>query len=121
MTMEHRQPVAAPPSTGWERFLLAEAVVFHALCALALAGGAQWSWAVAFAVAAAAAGLLLRHVTAATQIVTWYVIFPLGVAWGVTLAYGVGDSAASTLGVVAWPFLYLPWVVVAVRLALGRA
>lgn len=121
MTMESPLATAAPPRRGWERFLLAECVAFHGLCAVVLLAAGLWWWASLFALAAAVAGLLLNQVTAVTQIIAWYVIFPLGLAWGVTLAYGVGNSAASTLGVLAWPFLYLPWIACAVRLALGRS
>jgi hypothetical protein len=106
---------------GLDRFLLAECAIFHLLCAVVLAATGRWAWALVFAAAGAGAGVLLRYVTAATQLLAWYVIFPLGLIWGTALVLGIGDSAVSTLGTIAWPFLYLPWSVVAVRLALGKA
>jgi hypothetical protein len=108
------------PMCGWPRFLLIECVVFHAACAVLLAAAAEWGWAVAFAAGAVGAGLLLWRITAATQLVAWYVVFPVGFAWIGTLVYGTVDAAPTTLGLVAWPALYIPWGVVAVRIALGK-
>jgi hypothetical protein len=109
-----------PAVSGWPRFLLIECVVFHAVCALLLAAATEWAWAVGFAVAAAGAGLLLWRITAVTQLAAWYAVFPVGLAWAGAFAYGTADAAPTTLGLVAWPALYLPWAVVAWRIALGK-
>jgi hypothetical protein len=108
------------PVCGWPRFLLIECVLFHAVCALPLAAATEWMWAVGFIAAAGSAGLLLLHITVLTQLAAWYAVFPVGFAWAGVFAYGTVDAAPTTLGLVVWPALYLPWAVVAVRIALGK-
>lgn len=121
----------------WARFLLALCVVFHLWMAVTVAfaperqvitqGTAQvfelaprGFWAFAYLVAAIGATALMARVTPITQLVTWLTVFPLASTWIGAFTLAVLKGEGSAIGVIVWPVLYLPWAVVAIRLALGK-
>jgi hypothetical protein len=121
----------------WDRFLLGWCAAFHLLIAVTLAlapqeqivnAGTQpvydiasrYVWAGLFLLAGSAATLLLRWQTTLVQCLTWFTVLPLGGAWLTAFALAVFDGRGSAIGVVVWPFLYLPWAVAGLRIALGK-
>ena len=122
---------------GWDRFLVGWCAAFHLLCAFTLAFApydqilsrgtqpvlelaSRYVWAVLFVVAGVAAASLLSRPRSWVQVFTWLTVFPLGVAWVLSFALAVINGGGNALGVVVWPFLYVPWGVAAIRLGLGK-
>jgi len=121
----------------WQRFLVGWAAAFHLLVAVTLAlapyeqiynaGTApvydiasRYVWAALFFVAGSAAVFLLRRQTALVQCLTWFTVLPLGGAWLTAFSLAVIDGRGSAIGVVVWPFLYAPWALAGIRIALGK-
>ena len=121
----------------WARFLLALCVLFHLWMAAAIAfapdrqiiteGTARvfelaprGFWAVCYLLAALGALALMVRVTAATQLLTWFTVFPLASTWVGAFTLAVLEGGGSAIGLIVWPAVYLPWAVVAIRLALGK-
>jgi hypothetical protein len=121
----------------WQRFLVAWCAAFHLLIAFTLAlapyqqiynaGTApvyliasRYVWAALFLVAGLFSLLLLRRQTALVQCLTWFTVLPLGGTWLTAFVLAVYAGRGSAIGVVVWPFLYLPWAVAGVRIALGK-
>lgn len=122
---------------GWDRFLIAWCAVFHAAMALPLtfapaqqiinAGtqpvfdlASRYVWAAIFLGAGllAAAALYWRNLS--VQFATWLAVFGAGGVWLTAFTLAVLNDEGSAIGVTVWPFLYGPWAVAAVRMALGK-
>ena len=121
----------------WDRFLVAWCAGFHLLIAFTLtfapyeqifnAGtrpvfqiASRYVWAGIFLTAGLLALSLLRWRTTPVQILTWFVVLPLGGTWLTAFALAVLNGQGSAIGVVVWPFLYGPWAVAGIRIALGK-
>ena len=121
----------------WQRFLIGWAGCFHLLIAFTLAMApyeqiynagtapvyeiaSRYVWAGLFLVAGIMAIVLLTRRTTLVQLATWFTVLPLGGAWLTAFALAVLDDRGSAIGVVVWPFLYGPWALCAVRMALGK-
>lgn len=121
----------------WDRALLGWCSAFHLLMAVTLAAApedqilnagtapifdlaSRYFWAGAFLIAGGAAALMLGRMSTWTELLTWFTVIPLGFAWAGTFLLAVVDGRGSAIGVIVWPFLYIPWAVVAIRLALGK-
>jgi hypothetical protein len=103
----------------WERWLLADCAVFHLLGSIVLYAQGHDTWAWAFLAGAVFATVVVFHVTTATQLAAWFIVFPLGATWlGAVIIHL--DSGGSPLGLIVWPIIYSHWVVAAVRVALGK-
>lgn len=124
-------------SFDWQRFLIQWCAAFHLLVAFTLAFApynqifnagtapvfeiaSRYVWAGLFLVAGIAAVVLLHRRTTAVQLLTWFTVLPLGGAWLTAFALAVLNGRGSAIGVVVWPFLYGPWALAAVRMALGK-
>lgn len=122
---------------GWEWFLVAWCATFHVAMAVPLAvapveqivnAGTQpvfdlasrYVWAVIFLTAGLLTGLVLHRQTAPLQLITWVTIFGIGGAWLTAFAVAVLNDRGSAIGVTVWPFLYGPWAVAGIRMALGK-
>lgn len=121
----------------WDRFLVGWCAAFHLATALPLAFApsgqiinagtapvfelaSRYVWAFAFLAAGLLAASLLRWQTAPVQFVTWSTVLPLGAIWLTAFALAVLNGEGSAIGLTVWPFLYGPWSIAAVRLALGK-
>lgn len=121
----------------WQRFLVGWAGAFHLLIAFTLtfapyeqiynAGTApvyeiapRYVWAALFLLAGLFALLLLRRQTTLMQCLTWFTVLPLGGAWLTAFVLAVIAGRGSAIGVVVWPFLYVPWALAGLRIALGK-
>ena len=121
----------------WDRFLVAWCAGFHLLIAFTLtlapyeqifnAGtrpvfqiASRYVWAGIFAAAGLLALSLLRWRPPPVQILTWFVVLPLGGTWLTAFSLAVLDGQGSAIGVVVWPFLYGPWALAGIRIALGK-
>jgi hypothetical protein len=121
----------------WDRYMLGWCAAFHLLMAVTLAFapadqivnagtapifalGSRWFWAGAFLVAGLSATAMLWRMRVWSELLTWFTVIPLGFAWAGTFLMAVVDGRGSAIGLIVWPFLYVPWAVVAIRLALGK-
>lgn len=121
----------------WQRFLVGWCSAFHLLIAFTLAcapyeqiynaGTApvyqianRYVWAFLFLLAGVLSAVLLRRPTTPVQLATWFTVLPLGGAWLTAFVLAVLDGRGSAIGVVVWPFLYGPFALAGVRLALGK-
>jgi len=121
----------------WQRFLVAWCAAFHLLVAFTLAFApyqqiynagtapvyeiaSRYVWAALFLVAGLFSLFLLRRQTALVQCLTWFTVLPLGGAWLTAFVLAVSAGRGSAIGVVVWPFLYAPWAVAGLRIALGK-
>ena len=122
---------------GWDRFLVAWCAAFHLAMAapLAFAPKAQIVnagtapvfdiasrnvWAVIFLTAGLLAVAALHWQTAPVQLLTWLIVFGVGGAWLTAFSLAVLNDRGSAIGVTVWPFLYGPWAVAGIRMALGK-
>ncbi len=122
---------------GWDRFLVAWCAAFHAAMAVPLAFAParqivtagtlpvfeladRLVWAGIFLAAGLLAAAALRWQTAPVQLLTWLVVFGVGGAWLTAFVLAVLNGRGSAIGVTVWPFLYVPWGVAGVRIALGK-
>jgi len=122
---------------GWDRFLVGWCALFHIALAAPLAFAparqiinagtepvfeiaSRQVWSTIFL----AAGLLtiaaLHWQTAPVQFITWLTVFGVGGAWLTAFTLAVLDDRGSAIGVTVWPFLYGPWAVAGIRMALGK-
>jgi hypothetical protein len=122
---------------NWERFLVGWCAAFHVATAVPLAFApieqilnagtrpvfdmaSRYVWAALFLVAALLSAYLLRNQSTVVQVATWLTVMPLGGLWLTAFALAVIDGRGSAIGLTVWPFLYGPWAVAGVRLALGK-
>lgn len=122
---------------GWDRFLIAWCAAFHLAMAAPLAfapemqiisAGTQpvfeiasrYVWAGIFLTAGLLAVTVLYWQTAPVQLITWMAVFGVGGVWLMAFILAVLNDRGSAIGVTVWPFLYGPWAVAAVRMALGK-
>jgi hypothetical protein len=122
---------------NWDRFLVGWCAAFHVGMFLPLAfaplsqilnaGTApvfdlapRYVWAVAFLAAGLLAASLLHWQAAPMQFLTWFTVLPLGGVWLTAFALAVLNGEGSAIGVTVWPFLYGPWAIAGVRIALGK-
>lgn len=76
-------------------------------------------WAALFFAAGIAALTLTLRVSTARQLVTWFLVIPIGFDWSATFVLSVLNGGGSAMGAVAYPTLLTVWSVAAVRTALG--
>jgi len=122
---------------GWDRFLVAWCAAFHIAMAAPLAfapkaqivnAGTQpvfeiasrHVWAGIFLAAGLLAAAVLYDPPKWCQLGAWLVVFGVGGAWLTAFILAVLNDKGSAIGVTVWPFLYGPWAVAAVRMALGK-
>lgn len=120
----------------WDRALLASCVAFHLILAVVLAIApydlvltegtrpvldiaSRYVWATVFLAVAAAVGSLHWMRSRLVHLAAWTAVTFLGGMWVTAFALAVLQGRGSAVGVVVWPFLYGPWVVVAFR-SLGK-
>lgn len=120
---------------GWDRFLVGWCALFHLAMAAPLAfapveqiinAGTQpvfdlagrYVWALVFLTAGVLAAAALRWPS--LQLAAWLTVFGVGGLWLTAFALAVLNDRGSAIGVTVWPFLYGPWAVAAVRMALGK-
>lgn len=121
----------------WDRFLVTWCAAFHIAIAVPLAFApedqilnagtrpvlelaSRYVWAAAFLMAGVLTLFLLRRRTAPMQFLTWFTVLPLGGIWLTAFALAVLNGQGSAIGLTVWPFLYGPWAVAGVRMALGK-
>lgn len=122
---------------NWERFLISWCAAFHVATAIPLAFApldqilnagtrpvfeiaSRYVWAVLFLAAGVLSVLLVRVQTTPVQLLTWLTVLPLGGIWLTAFALAVLDGKGSAIGLTVWPFLYGPWAVAGIRVALGK-
>ncbi len=121
----------------WDKFLIGWCAVFHLATALPLAFAprgqivtagtapvfeiaSRYVWAGLFLAAGLLCMALLYRQTALVQFLTWFTVLPLGGVWLTAFALAVADGRGNAIGLTVWPFLYGPWAIAAVRMALGK-
>ena len=122
---------------GWERLLVGWAAAFHLALSIPLAFApldqilnegtrpvfeiaSRYVWAAVFLITGLLIVSVLHWQNALVQWLTWVVVALVGGIWLTAFAVAVLNDRGSAIGVTVWPFLYLPWFVAAVRLALGK-
>lgn len=122
---------------NWERFLVGWCAAFHLGMAVPLAFAPEWQivnagtapvfdlasryvWAALFLAAGVLCLFLLRWQTAPVQFLTWFTVLTVGGVWLTAFILAVVDGRGSAIGVTVWPFLYGPWALAGVRIALGK-
>lgn len=122
---------------NWDRFLVGWCAAFHLAMSvpLALAPVSQiinagtepvfdlasrYVWAALFLAAGLLAVSVLHRPTPLMQFLTWITVLPLGGIWLTAFVLAVRAGEGSAVAVTVWPFLYGPWAVAGVRIALGK-
>lgn len=122
---------------NWERFLVGWCALFHVATAVPLAlapadqivnagtrpvfeMASRYVWAALFLLAGLLAASLLHWRTPLMQLLAWFTVLPLGGVWLTAFALAVSKGEGSAIGLTVWPFLYGPWAVAGVRIALGK-
>jgi hypothetical protein len=82
--------------------------------------GSRVVWTVLFLAAGIAATLLTIHPTGARELVTWFLVIPIGFTWSATYALNVLQGGGSAMGAIGWPTLLLVWGIAAFRVALEK-
>lgn len=80
----------------------------------------RYVWAILFVTVGVALACLRHGLPSALRIPVWASMLGLGAVWLTAFSLAVLHGRGSALGVVVWPFLYGPWLVVAVRHSLGK-
>lgn len=76
-------------------------------------------WAVWFVLAGLSSAACVHRNTDVRQALTWILVFPTGAGWVYGISYAVSQGRGNVIFALAWAFLLLWWLILALRLHFG--